>query len=140
MVMEKIKWTKDYSVGIKQFDEQHEKLFSYLSELYEALDNQKNSQEIVSKTLNDLIIYTFFHFTNEEFYMKKYSYPELDLHIDEHDKLRKKVLAYQEDLNNGKKVIQVKELADFLTDWIKDHVLKTDKNYESFFKKSNILG
>jgi hemerythrin-like metal-binding protein len=72
--------------------------------------------------------------------MKKYSYPELDLHIGEHDKLRKKVLAYQEDLNNGKKVIQVKELAGFLTDWIKDHILKTDKNYESFFKKNNILG
>jgi hemerythrin len=28
----------------------------------------------------------------------------------------------------------------FLTDWIKDHILKTDKNYESFFKKNNILG
>ena len=72
--MEKLEWTKDYSVGITQFDEQHKKLFSYLNDLYEALDNQKNNQEIVSKTLNDLIVYTFSHFANEESYMKKYSF------------------------------------------------------------------
>ena len=105
--MEKLEWTKDYSVGITQFDEQHKKLFSYLNDLYEALDNKKNNQEILSKTLNDLIVYTFIHFTDEESYMKKYSFPELSLHIIEHAKLRKKVLAYQQDLNTGKKVIQV---------------------------------
>lgn len=138
MIMEKLKWTEDYSVGVKQFDEQHEKLFSYLTELYEAFDKHKNNKEIASKTLNDLIVYMFYHFTSEEFYMKKYSYPELSLHVSEHNKLREKVFKYQEDLNAGKKVIQVRELTDFLTDWIKNHILKTDKNYVSFFKKLGV--
>jgi len=138
-IMEKLEWTKDYSVGITQFDEQHKKLFSYLNDLYEALDNQKNNQEIVSKTLNDLIVYTFSHFANEESYMKKYSFPELSLHISEHDKLRKKVLAFQQDLNIGKKVIQIREVSDFLADWVKNHILKTDKKYESFFIKIGVI-
>ena len=137
--MEKLKWTKDYSVGITQFDEQHKKLFSYLNDLYEALDNQINNQEILSKTLNDLIVYTFIHFSDEESYMKKYSFPELSLHIIEHDKLRKKVLAYQQDLNTGKKVIQVKEVIDFLADWVKNHILKTDKKYGSLSKKVGVI-
>ena len=132
--MNEITWDNSYSVGIKKIDEQHRQLFDYLNKLNESLNSTEKKKSIASEIINDLILYTFYHFREEERIMKQYAYPACEEHKRKHDELTEKVLAYQEKLNSGKKFICILELADFLSEWILNHILEIDKNYSQYLK------
>lgn len=136
--MKELIWNNSFSVGIKKFDEQHQQLFGYLNELKKSLKSKEKGKSIASKTINDLILYTLFHFGEEEKILIKYAYPDYESHKNIHEKLRTKVQVYHDDLNSGKKIINIEELVDFLTEWIQNHILETDKNYSQFLKSKGL--
>ena len=130
--MKEITWNNMYSVGIKNIDEQHQQLFKYLNKLNESLNSGERKKSIASEIINDLVLYTFYHFREEERIMEQYAYPACEEHKQKHDELTKKVLTYQGKLNAGKKFICILELADFLSEWILKHILEMDKNYSQY--------
>ena len=73
-----------------------------------------------SKTKND-----------EQSTLEKYNYPDLTAHKKAHKDLIDKVMNFKQDLENGKATLTM-DLMDFLTDWLKNHILDTDKKYSSF--------
>lgn len=130
-------WTSTYSVKVDQMDEQHQKLFDMINEFYDSLGTQSN-KELISNLVKGMKQYTILHFTEEEEMMKANNYPYLQEHQLEHAHFVAKVSEIEEKVNSGKLVISI-ELTNFLKNWIRTHIQKTDQRYTNYFVKQGII-
>lgn len=131
-----INWNENLSVKINSIDNQHKKLIGMINDFYDNIKNRSNNENI-SKLISGMKEYTQMHFNNEERYMKKFSYPDYEVHKKEHDLFISKVTAVEEKLNSGKIIVSF-EITSFLKDWIKNHIQGTDKKYSDFFIKNGV--
>jgi hemerythrin-like metal-binding protein len=125
-----IEWENYYSVGISIIDKQHQRLIIIINDLADAM-RQGKGREITKQIINDLKNYTLEHFTTEENYFKEFDYPDTEEHIKEHHDFIDKVNMFQTDFEAGKIGLSVK-IMHFLSDWLKQHILETDKKYSDF--------
>lgn len=125
-----VKWDSSLSVGVKTFDSHHQKLISLINKLYVNME-AGDGEEVLKKTLSELIEYTDWHFAAEEEVFEKYNYPELKMHVKQHQALLSKARELQNGLENGESVL-TNEVLDFLQDWVNNHILKTDRQYSGF--------
>jgi hemerythrin len=131
-----IAWSNQLSVNIAEIDNQHRCLIEKINKLHDEMKAGKENK-IIGAILSDLIDYTVFHFYTEEQYFHKYQYPEFLRHKAEHDMLRTKAKKLSADFTSGKISIMVETL-NFLRDWISNHILKSDKKYEEFFRAKGL--
>jgi hemerythrin len=129
-------WKAEYSVGIRQIDEQHKRLVRLLNELHQAMCEGK-SRDVMAGILSQLVDYTKGHFASEERLMQGYSYPGYAAHKVEHDHLTMTVLKFQQELTAGKTVISI-AVMDFLKNWLRGHILGTDQKYSPFLKSKGV--
>ena len=85
----------------------------------------------IVETVRGLKDYTTCHFATEERHMSRLKFPALASHQAEHQLFVKTVDDYQRKLDDGKFVVTV-EITNFIKDWIKNHILGTDKKYSGF--------
>ncbi len=131
-----INWNNDYSMNIKDIDNQHIKLVNLINDLHSAMKEGKG-MEIINNIISELVSYTKYHFTFEENLMSKYNYPESPQHKQLHEVFTKKVVKFENDIKNGNKFIS-QEVLSFLKNWLIDHIKGTDKNYSSFLNKAGV--
>jgi len=129
-------WTEKYAVKVAKLDHEHQNLFKVVNELNDALAAGKG-REVVAGVLKRLIDYTATHFKNEEALMAKHNYPGLAAHRVEHQTLVEQVLKFQADFTAGKHEVAV-SLLPFLQNWLKNHILHTDKNYSQFLNDHGV--
>jgi hemerythrin len=125
------KWDESLSVKIQSIDKQHMKLIDMINDFYEHITCRSNGENI-SKLIAGMREYTQIHFLTEEREMVKYSYPNYLAHQKEHVIFIEKVMAVEEKIKSGKLIVSF-ELTGFLKDWLKNHILHTDKQYSNFF-------
>lgn len=130
-------WKDDYSVNIKEIDEQHKNLIAMINELHDAMA-QKKAKEALSEILKKLADYTVSHFAKEENLMRANGYPEYDEHRNKHEKMTAKVLALQDDLKQEKISLSI-EVMEFLKNWLDKHIMGTDKKYSDFLNSKGIV-
>ncbi|MFH0974489.1 MAG: bacteriohemerythrin [Spirochaetota bacterium] len=130
--MEPIMWTDKISVGVKSFDEEHKQLINYINKLNHALQIG-TAQKTMTEILTGLVNYTKIHFKHEEDSMVKHKYADYVTHKKEHDSLTSQVEDFYERLKSGKSTFSL-ELMNFLSNWLINHIQKTDMNYKSFFE------
>ena len=130
--MSLINWDDSYSVHIKKIDEQHKGLVKLVNELHDAM-SQGAANDVLSKVLNSLVDYTIIHFNTEEEMFKSYNYPDYQAHKNEHDKVKE----FQSKFKEGKSTITY-ELMDFLSDWLINHILDSDKKYSSYLTSRGV--
>jgi hemerythrin len=80
--MHKYVWNENLSVGIDEFDEQHQALY----DLANLLQKDLNLDDFQA-TLLQFYAYSKKHFEAEEFLMLQIVYPAYDVHRDKHDRL-----------------------------------------------------
>ncbi|MCL5020106.1 MAG: bacteriohemerythrin [Bacteroidetes bacterium] len=131
-----IKWTEDLSVGVAELDSQHKSLIDLANALYDSINNG-NDREILGKALDRLLDYIAFHFGSEESLFQKYGFPYERTHKREHDQFSWRVLDMRGRWNRGED-LQISEVQDFLSDWIQNHILHSDKEYAGFFKSKGV--
>lgn len=131
-----IEWNDDYSVNVKEIDQQHQKLIGMINDLHDAMSEGKG-KTVLSDILNRMIQYTKEHFSTEENYFAKWNYPESGQHKNEHEKFVAKVTDFKEGVDSGRLFITV-EVLQFLSDWLKNHINKTDKQYSDFFNEHGL--
>ena len=129
-------WNNTFTVGVQEFDEHHRKLMGMLTQLSEAMRVGKG-KDAVGAILTSLIAYTRSHFDAEERALSKYGYPELAAHKQEHDNLTRKVLDFQQDYAQSRVGLSI-PLMTFLENWLKDHILGTDKGYGPFLNGKGV--
>lgn len=135
-VFDLIIWGPKLATGIEEIDTQHKELIRMINELHKAM-KQKAGIQRSGAILDGLAKYTVYHFAHEEKLFKQYNYPEYEEHKKIHEKLVATVLAFQKDFNSGKASLSV-DLMDFLTKWLKDHIMKSDMKYAPFFKSKGL--
>jgi len=135
--MPMMRWINAFSVKVKQFDTQHQKLVDILNELYDGMRLGKG-KEVLDGVLFELITYTNTHFAAEEKLMTEHRYPGLVPHKAEHEALKKKVTEFQTQFRSGKVSISL-EVMDFLKDWLTHHIQVVDRQYGQFFNDHGVL-
>ncbi|HBE01632.1 MAG: hypothetical protein A2096_16545 [Spirochaetes bacterium GWF1_41_5] len=131
-----IEWNEGLSVQVSDFDSQHKKLIDIINSLHRAFC-LKNSASDLTKIFSDLVDYTAGHFQAEEKLMTEKNYPELSIHKAEHQALVKKALELKTKFEKQSALIDL-DLFDFLKDWLKNHILGTDRRYGGFFNSRGI--
>jgi hemerythrin-like metal-binding protein len=134
--MDYIEWISDYSVGVRQFDEEHKQLISFVNKLNSSI-LAGGTHFVMKEILTSLVNYTKIHFRHEEDFMLLYDYPNREKHKMEHEELTAQVTDFYNDFISGKSKITL-SLLKFLSDWLVNHILSTDMAYKDFFKSKNV--
>lgn len=130
-------WTEEYSIGVALFDSEHRRLFDLANDLYDAVLSGQANEELQSIYLR-LVSYTNRHFFHEEDFFAASGYQEAEAHRAEHAAMRARVAAFGERLSLAPKEITALEMAQFLKEWINNHILVRDKNYGLFLGEKGV--
>ncbi len=130
--MQLITWTEQFSVHIPEIDAQHKRLIDCINNLHDAMMNGQ-SVEIMVELIDDLRDYTDEHFATEEGYMRKYGYPDYAKHHSEHRVFCDTVEDLHSRYRSGEIFLYL-EAMQFLSDWLSNHILGTDKRYIPFLR------
>jgi len=133
---ETFRWTEAYSVNVAKLDEQHRRLFNTVNELNRALVSGEGSA-VLDPVLARLVEYATEHFDLEETLMEQHRFPGLSTHRTQHKMFREKVGKLLEEHKNGRTGVPV-SLMLFLQAWLKQHVMKTDKQYTGFLNARGV--
>ena len=132
-LMAHFSWTDDLITANSLIDGDHRKLVSLVNAFFEAMEkNQAN--EVMSKVMNELIVYTREHFGREEAEMERVQYVASLAHKSEHAKLLQQIIELKAVLDAGGK-INVAAIPDFLSDWLRHHILTADLKLAAALKQ-----
>jgi hemerythrin len=129
-------WSEKLSVGVKAVDDQHTVLFDTINELHAAM-MKGQARTIVGELLCKLLVYTRNHFSDEERMMEAANYPGLAAHQMKHRALTKQVEEYIARFQKGDLTLS-NELASFLSDWLKTHILSVDQSYGPYLNEHGV--
>ncbi len=127
-----MRWMDLYATGIEKIDRQHETLTDLLNALNEAFRGGRPNEVLLFR-LDQLIELTHEHFTDEEALMRRKEYPDIDLHKAEHDFLLAQVAHFREEFAASKAELS-DSMMDYLRDWLRDHILISDRRMARFIK------
>ena len=125
--MELFKWYKTHSVNNEELDNHHKALFNILNKLYENCmgNDLPNSLDPI---VEELVSYSYYHFTAEEQYMRNIGYKDIDKQISDHRSFTQRIIQLHNVINKND-LEHTKELIVFLGNWILHHVMEEDKKY-----------
>ncbi|QZY55043.1 bacteriohemerythrin [Crassaminicella profunda] len=133
-------WKSDYKVHIAEIDQQHKKLLQIggrLVDLLKLKDDIDHYDEII-EILRELREYTEYHFAHEEKLLEKYGYQQLRIHKRQHKSFVNKIIQLEnQDIDEKQKGIEL-HMIEFLANWIENHILKTDHEYEDFLHEKDV--
>ncbi len=131
-----LEWNETFSVHVREFDDQHREIVSMINGLHDVMEQGTDGAEEVDM-IHHLIAYASTHFKAEERYMTQFGFAGYEFHEAEHDRFIEQVLAFQQRLSKGERVIP-DELMTFLKGWLIKHILGTDKQYSQFFNDKGL--
>ena len=134
--MSLLTWSPAMSVGVQRLDEDHKKLIAMINELHDGM-LAGHSNEVVGDVLHRLASYTVEHFRREEEYFAQTHYPGTAAHHQQHEILKKKVMAEIQKFNAGSVGLGMETLS-FLRDWLKHHIQESDKAYSAHLNQHGI--
>lgn len=124
-----VEWTEDLSVGVKEIDDQHKKLFGMINDFNEIdLEKDRDGSAMI---LSEFIGFVGMHFSTEEDFFELCAYRGAKEHIEEHVGYAKRVLQFQRDYEGG--TYDSAAFLEFLKEWWEDHLKTVDKKYVGNF-------
>ena len=132
---ELVSWSKIYSMGYRLIDEQHQKLFDLVNDLFNHVTGNETKERLYfQKVIKEAVDYIKVHFATEEKIMLQVQYAGYQEHKKTHDAFILKVAENVRDFAAGKK-FNLASFTRFLKDWILTHIAIMDKQYFTYFKK-----
>ena len=125
-------WSDDYLIHVESLDAQHQKIFMMVKVLHGYIESGQ-TQLVMKKFVVELINYTETHFSDEEKYMREIKVPDrfLQEEIEEHKELIRQVKDIETEFALRHKVCSQK-LISFLVGWLKNHIVRLDKQIGEF--------
>ncbi|HIJ37937.1 MAG TPA: hemerythrin family protein [Rhodospirillaceae bacterium] len=125
-----ITWGSEMSVGSELLDGHHRMIIDCLNQLHPLLDGNGNEAQL-AKVLTQLEEFVLLHFSEEEQAMRHAGYPDWRAHKDQHDRMYDVVFNLKADAEHGR-ALDARHLFDLVYNWLLDHILGTDKQYQPF--------
>jgi hemerythrin len=126
-----INWNDGLSVGVVEIDQQHQKLIDMINGLHDAM-RQGKGKDALGTIVNGLFDYAQTHFTTEEKYFDQFGYPDAQSHKKEHSDFIQKIVEFKTGFDSGKLGLSI-TVMDFLSSWLRNHIMVMDKKYGPFF-------
>jgi hemerythrin len=130
-------WSEGMETGILWQDLQHKTLIENINGLYNAII-QHTGREHVKRMTDFLESYVMHHFAIEEQYMQTYGDPNREQHVHEHLQFS----AAVQDLHHHPEPmgeLSAESLYYDLYEWLRRHILHTDRIMADFIKKASTL-
>jgi hemerythrin len=125
-------WSNDYSVGSVLIDSQHKELVAMTNELFRGCEQMNGRIASFMKTIHKAVNYAKTHFSTEEVFMRKVDYPDYVAHKKEHEDFVNEVLRQVKNFEAG--ACSPLEFAQFLKNWLLNHIAVCDKKYVPYLK------
>jgi hemerythrin len=122
----------EFKLGIPEMDEEHIILVNMLNEVHNFIrgGEKEKASAYFKQTLAG---YVGTHFSDEESFMEKINYPQLDEHRKIHANFKQSIEATLSNFDASDEAAFRNALTDVFT-WIISHIGKTDKKYATFYK------
>ena len=128
-------WSDSFSVHNQLIDDQHKKLFELAHKAYTA-GNKHTTRENIRELLSDFFQYMNVHFSDEEDYMEKIGYPELEAHKELHKQI---IQELSKTIKNIRSINDMKEKLQIVSqEWLLQHILHSDMLIEKYRKTSTL--
>jgi len=134
--MAPIEWNSTLSVDVEEIDRQHQMFIALINELNDAM-RQGKGKDVLEGIVKKLDYYATSHFLTEENYFALFGYPEAESHKKQHAYFIEKTSAIKHDLSERKPALSI-DVMNFLSKWLKDHIMNTDKKYSAFFRENGV--
>ena len=132
-------WTEDLSLDIDVIDLQHKAIVQQLNRLADALENDRNKDEL-RNLVNSLEDSIFKHFAEEERLMKQFNYPGFLEHREIHaDFVRELASLRSQILIADITPALLQFFAGGVESWISEHILGLDKAMAEFIKAKEVF-
>ena len=128
-------WSEEFELGIDAMDDEHRQLVQLVNEFQQAL-SAGHGGDAMATVFDSLLEYTVEHFQHEERIMAKAGYPATDIHKKRHRELTQQVMA----LNKDKRYVFPENVGDFLSHWLTDHIMGTDRELAKFLHHHDYVG
>jgi len=130
-----IVWSRSFSVGVSQMDNEHQRLIGIINNLYGSMRSGR-SKDAIGTILDELVDYTKTHFAHEERLMQDAGYGGLADQKRAHEALVAQVQEIQGKYRTGTALGQ--EVMTFLKNWLLNHIQGMDKQYGPAMNKKGI--
>ena len=127
-------WKPELSVKNDKIDSQHKRLFDLLDNFYKSFV-KKEHEDKIGEILQELKKYTIYHFDTEERAFQKYSFPNINTHLQKHSEFRNKISELIKKYETDKTAITY-ELMSFIRKWLVEHIEFTDKADFDYLQKT----
>ncbi len=134
--MEIINWKNEFSVGVKQMDEQHKKLLGMINRLI-AEQHTLTDPKTIAELLTEMTDYAQAHFRAEEYLMAEYGYDQKSRQEEQHRTFIEKTISFYSASDIGPNILSV-ALLDYLGTWLVGHILTEDMKYKEFFRSKGL--
>ena len=121
-------WKEEYSVGVSRFDNHHKKLFNIANQLHEMMKTGQGEQ-VIEKTVRELVEYTAYHLREEEKTMESISYSDIMAHKKAHRVFTDGLNEAMVEVDKGRTIFVVIKIAKMVIDWLIGHIFAIDKKY-----------
>lgn len=129
-----IEWTEDLVVGIPDIDNQHKELFFHINKLIEACHQGRGAQT-VGEVLSFLGSYARLHFGTEEDYMRKYQFPGMEGHRQQHQEFIDNLAKVKERFDQEGPGVHIVVITNrMLAGWLNNHIRRSDKVLGEYIK------
>ena len=125
-------FSDEYLTGISLIDDEHRQLFALVNEVHNLVNDNLifDKYDEIMRILTELRNYTEMHFRDEEAYMEKINYADIDAQRRAHNAFIEKLVDINfeelESLDNNQQEYLL-DILDFLAKWLVNHILKMDK-------------
>jgi len=132
--MPALTWEDTYSVGFARIDDEHKVLIELINNAHSAVFEGKD-KTLVAKVVADMKQYAQTHFATEEQLMDKYNYPEVASHKSQHIYFKTKSQILDSMVAGGEEAPDPLYVFQFLSQWLIDHILESDKKLGTFLSE-----
>ena len=100
-----------------------------VNEIYELCINEfvPDKYDNIAALVQRLKDYAEMHLSNEEAYMESIQYKRMFTQKVQHDNFRRKLSEMDLDVIDENQEEAIKDLLKFVTDWLVEHIMETDK-------------
>jgi hemerythrin-like metal-binding protein len=131
-----VTWKDSYSVGIEAIDQDHKKLLGMINALQTAA-HYHTDDDLIEKTLNELVDYTRYHFSREEELMQANAYPDFEAHRQQHRVMVEQVSKFIDEYRVDK-TRTIDNVTLYLKTWLINHINGSDQQYAPFLRERGV--
>ena len=133
-ILSPIELTPEYLVEVESIDREHQFLIGLYNGLVASV-RDSNARDMWDDAFQKLVAYADQHFANEEQLMVERRFPGYDSHKRQHDNFIQNLHHLATDRTSQDEKRALERLLAFVGQWIRGHILVTDKQLGEFVKR-----